>query len=584
MLYKEDFGEGKNIEFKREIPKRHEKLLKDVIAFSNSTGGKIFIGIEDKTNEVIGIGEKNPFRLADDISNMIFDSCTPIIDPEITIQTLEGRTVVVVEVFPGRMRPYYLKSFGKEQSSYIRINGTSRPADDRKLKELELEGQKISYDTLPEIDMEYSEREAKILCNAMEKVAYDVQTTCVTREIQEMSLDPEQNTEKTEIINKMTIEKLEDLGLLCRIGKDLQPTHAFRLMTKNKIRYAKIQCALFKGTERDIFIDKREFDGPLYAQLEDAYRFVLKHINLGAKIEGLHRKEAYELPVRTIRELITNAVVHRSYLDESCIQVCVYDDRIEVTSPGMLYGGLDMQSAKSGKSKCRNTAIAESFRYMGLIEAWGTGIPRMIKECREYGLREPVFEELGDSIRVTIFRENEELEIRKRAENIQNTGNKYQYMNNINSENLTSVVKEQTVEYEEQNHCFNTEKQLFDAPGLQANDKKHCFSQNKSLFQTTNRDKTHCSEMPVSTTENKYMLYKKLEKLQINKSIGNITALNIKAIIESFSGQEIFGRKEIKQKLGYKDSKAGFLIQTMQEFELIKAVRGQGKGKYCFDI
>ena len=163
MLYKEDFGEGKNIEFKREIPKRHEKLLKDVIAFSNSTGGKIFIGIEDKTNEVIGIGEKNPFRLADDISNMILDSCTPIIDPEITIQTLEGRTVVVVEVFPGRMRPYYLKSFGKEQGSYIRINDTSRPADDRKLKELELEGQKISYDTLPEIDMEYSEREAKIL-------------------------------------------------------------------------------------------------------------------------------------------------------------------------------------------------------------------------------------------------------------------------------------------------------------------------------------------------------------------------------------------------------------------------------------
>ena len=103
MLYKEDFGEGKNIEFKREIPKRHEKLLKDVIAFSNSTGGKIFIGIEDKTNEVIGIGEKNPFRLADDISNMIFDSCTPIIDPEITmisnVTALNIKTVI--ESFSG---------------------------------------------------------------------------------------------------------------------------------------------------------------------------------------------------------------------------------------------------------------------------------------------------------------------------------------------------------------------------------------------------------------------------------------------------------------------------------------------------
>lgn len=111
MLYKEDFGEGKNIEFKREIPKRHEKLLKDVIAFSNSTGGKIFIGIEDKTNEVIGIGEKNPFRLADDISNMIFDSCTPIIDPEITmisnVTALNIKTVI--ESFSGK------KSLGEKK-------------------------------------------------------------------------------------------------------------------------------------------------------------------------------------------------------------------------------------------------------------------------------------------------------------------------------------------------------------------------------------------------------------------------------------------------------------------------------------
>ena len=604
MLYKEDFGEGKNIEFKREIPKRHEKFLKDVIAFSNSTGGKIFIGIEDKTNEVIGIGEKNPFKLADDISNMIFDSCTPIIDPEITVQTLEGKTILVVEVFPGRVRPYYIKSLGKKQSAYIRINGTSRLADDRKLKELELEGQKISYDTLPEIDMEYSEQEAKALCNIMEKVAYDVQTTYVTKATQETLLTSGQNIEKTEIINKMTIEKLEDLGLLCRMGKELQPTHAFRLMTKNKIRYAKIQCALFKGTERDIFIDKREFDGPLYEQLEDAYQFVLKHINLSAKIEGLHRKESYELPVRTIRELITNAVVHRSYLDESCIQACVYDDRIEVTSPGMLYGGLDMQSAKSGKSKCRNTAIAESFRYMGLIEAWGTGIPRMIKECREYGLREPVFEELGDSIRVTLFRKNEELEMRKQAENIQNTENKYQYMNNINSENLASVVKE-TMQYGEKNHRLNVGKPLFDISksqvnngnyysnikkplfntlDSQGNEKNHCFNDDKALFETTSQDEPHCFETFVSTAENKYMIYKKLEELQANKSISNVTALNIKAIIEIFSEQEIFGRKEIKQRLGYKDSKAGFLIQIMQEFELIKAVKGCGKGKYRFVV
>ena len=127
-------------------------------------------------------------------------------------------------------------------------------------------------------------------------------------------------------------------------------------------------------------------------------------------------------------------------------------------------------------------------------------------------------------------------------------------------------------------------KTLFNALDSQGNEQNHCLNDDKPLFETASQDENHCFEMPVSTAENKYMLYKKLEELQVNKSIGNVTALNIKAIIETFSEQEIFGRKEIKQRLGYKDSKAGFLIQIMQEFELIKAVKGKGKGKYCFGI
>ena len=102
--------------------------------------------------------------------------------------------------------------------------------------------------------------------------------------------------------------------------------------------------------------------------------------------------------------MIANAVLHRSYLDRSCIQVCIFDDRIEVLSPGMLYGGLDIITAKHGKSTCRNEAIAEAFHYMKIVEAWRTGIPRIISRCKEYGLLEPVFEELGDGFKVTLFR------------------------------------------------------------------------------------------------------------------------------------------------------------------------------------
>lgn len=124
--------------------------------------------------------------------------------------------------------------------------------------------------------------------------------------------------------------------------------------------------------------------------------------------------------------MIANAVLHRSYLDRSCIQVCIYDDRIEVLSPGMLYGGLDIITAKHGKSTCRNEAIAEAFHYMKIVEAWGTGIPRIISRCKEYGLLEPVFEELGDGFKVTLFRKisNEAEKISNAREKVSNTRKK----------------------------------------------------------------------------------------------------------------------------------------------------------------
>ena len=390
MIDKEFFGEGKNIEFKREIPKDHKKFLKDIIAFSNCTGGKVILGIEDITNTVYGIGELNPFRLSDTISNMISDACTPQIDPIITVQTVEEKTVVVIDVVPGRFRPYYLKTVGKELSTYIRINGTSRVADARMLQELELEGQRLHYDTLQEIGSEYDEMKAQALCDTMYHVAV---SNCVDQD----------HAGEVEI---MTIEKLEDMGILCKVGRDYAPTHAFRLLTDNGIHQAKIQCALFKGTERDIFIDRKEYKGAIFEQIEDAYQFVLKHINLGATIDGLTRQDAYELPPTAIREMICNAVCHRSYLDESAIQVSIFDDRIEVLSPGMLYGGLDIVSAKLGKSRCRNAAIADAFFYMGIIEAWGSGLPRIIRKCKEYNLPAPLFEEFGDGFKATLFRAN----------------------------------------------------------------------------------------------------------------------------------------------------------------------------------
>ncbi|MCR4891787.1 MAG: winged helix-turn-helix transcriptional regulator, partial [Lachnospiraceae bacterium] len=303
-------------------------------------------------------------------------------------KTIGDKTVLEVEVFHGKYCPYYLTSVGKEKSAYVRVNGTSRPADARILKELELMGQRLSYDTMREIGENYDPTAAKQLMDGMYQKA----------------LDACGNEAEREEVHPLTLAKLEDFGILCKDGKDYAPTHAYTLLTKPKDRNIKIQCALFKGMERDEFIDKKEFRGAVQDQVEEAYQFVLRHINMGAVIDGLYRHDVYELPTRSIREIIANACLHRSYMDSSSIQVSIYDDRLEVDSPGMLYDGLNITEALSGKSKCRNKAIAEAFQYMKIIEGWGTGLPRLFRQCRERGLPEPKFEEFGDGIKVTIYR------------------------------------------------------------------------------------------------------------------------------------------------------------------------------------
>ena len=186
------------------------------------------------------------------------------------------------------------------------------------------------------------------------------------------------------------------------------------MLTSDYFSFSKTQCAVFKGTDRAVFLDKKEFTGPIYTQIEEAMDFVLRNIRLGATIDGLVRKEKYELPPAAIREMIINANCHRNLLDESCIQVAVYDDRLEVTSPGGLYNGLTYEEVMNGHSKIRNKGIANIFSQMGLVEAWGSGIKRIFNAAEEYGLPKPKFQEFDNMFRVELFRNNSLTETEKK--------------------------------------------------------------------------------------------------------------------------------------------------------------------------
>ncbi len=386
-------GESKNIEFKVQLPDDSKKYMKTIVAYANTSGGKIIIGVDDATRSIVGVEPSSVFQIMDKIVNAVSDMCVPQIIPDVTFQTIEGKCVVQIEIYPGQNRPYYIRSMGKENGTYVRVAGTSRPVDEAILKDLEYQGTGKSYDEIVNVEIDYDEKQALKLCNDIRKYIAESKELPISK------------------VRKITVTNLENWGILKKTGQSYLTTNAFVLCTNNTFRFAKIQCALFKGEDRAVFIDRREFTGPIYDQIEEAYQFVLKHINLGATIEGIVRKDKYELPPESIREAIINSVCHRCYLDHSCVQIAIYDNRVEITSPGMLYGGLTVEQAISGRSKIRNVCIAEVFSRMGIIEQWGTGLQRMIRGCREYGVREPEFVDMGDAFRVIFYRSNIETNI-----------------------------------------------------------------------------------------------------------------------------------------------------------------------------
>lgn len=369
-------GESRTLEFKKELPQDSSKWIKTIVAFANGAGGKLLIGVSNK-REVIGISsDTDIFSLRDKISDTIGQMCEPQIMFDIYQESVEDKVIVVVEVFPGNDTPYYIKSLGKENGAFIRLNATTRNADFTTLDELELRKKRRYYDELPMSELEVTDSDIEYLCSDFSSRA------------------------KTQI----TKENLLNMHLIQNVENNLVATKAYAIFVGKHDYLSRIQCARFKGTERVHFIDKKDFEGPLLEQIDGAYKFVLGHINMAIEINGIVHDEIYELPVQAIRELIVNAVIHRNYMMSSSVQVAVYDDRVEISSPGSLYGSLTLQEALSGRSSIRNKILASVCEKLNVIEGWGTGLKRIIDFCKEKNVEPPVFEEIGDLLRVDFYR------------------------------------------------------------------------------------------------------------------------------------------------------------------------------------
>ena len=252
------------------------------------------------------------------------------------------------------------------------------------------EDENRSYDCVIRREMTVTEEEIQELCRKMKQVAIANAKT----EAQKAA------------VKDLTKNQLLSWGLLAEDTDGcIHPTNGYVFLQGKDEFLSQIQCGMFKGKNRAVFVDKREYTGPLWQQIEDAFQFALRNIHLGARIEGIYRQDIYELPPDSIRELIINAVMNCSFLQNSHIQVAVYDDRLEITSPGELLPGMTIERMKEGYSKIRNRVLAHAFLYMNMTEAWGSGIPKLMESMREYGLEEPEFIDMGIGLRINLYRE-----------------------------------------------------------------------------------------------------------------------------------------------------------------------------------
>jgi predicted HTH transcriptional regulator len=365
--------EGRRLEFKLEIPANSD-IAKTAVAFANDAGGEIYVGIQDSPRKIIGLPEDDLPKIEEQISHLIYDRCYPSILPEISFIA----DLIKIRIYKGSMPPYYLKEKGKLKGTYIRVGSTSKIADNDIIAELERRRRNVSFDS--EIVME---KPAHLLNIEGFKQMYK---------------------EKTD--DDLDIQVLRKLELVKREREREYPTNALILFSDDPLRKtlfpnAKVECARFKGTTDEEFIDQKTVNSHVARQVEEAYSFVLRHINERATVEGVYTVKRWEYPVKAIREVIRNAVCHRDYsLTGKDIKVAVYDDMVEVTSPGTLPPSIDYSAMESRQSDARNKIIAPVFKLLGIIDQGGNGVRLIAKEMKDYPEIELRWKEVGMSFQI----------------------------------------------------------------------------------------------------------------------------------------------------------------------------------------
>lgn len=360
------FQESETLELKEIVV---EDIKKEIIAFANSAGGTLYVGVADDGGIV---GVENPDTVIQQISNMVRDSIKPDITMFIryTAKNVERKQIVAVEIQRGTERPYYLAKKGlRPEGVYVRQGTSSVPATSTAIRRMIKDTDGDSFEAMRSL-------EQNLTFQAAEK-------EFVLRDL------------------AFGVSQIKTLGIL---NTDGIYTNLGLLLSEQCAHTVK--AAVFEGTNQSIFRDRQEFTGSLLQQMNEVYEYIDRRNQVHSTFDKLRRIDTRDYPEVAIREALLNSLVHRDYSFSTSTLISVYDDRVEFTSIGGLPAGVSLDDIMLGLSVCRNPKLANVFYRLELIEAYGTGMKK-IMGAYENSNKKPVIETTDNAFKIILPNLNE---------------------------------------------------------------------------------------------------------------------------------------------------------------------------------
>ena len=388
------YQESETVELKSIVV---DDIKKEIIAFANCEGGKLYIGVQDD-GTVIGLDD--PDGAALQISNMIRDAIKPDLTMFLHYRTLneDGKQIVVVDIQQGTERPYYIAKKGlRPEGVYVRQGYSSVPATNTAIRRMITETDGDHFEEMRSLEQNLTFESAK----------------------QEFS-------ERNVLFGQA---QMKTLGIMSRDGIY---TNLGLLLSEQCVHT--IKAAVFEGTTQNEFKDRKEFSGSLFRQMREVYDYIDFHNQTHSTFLKLRRIDQRDYPEIAVREALLNLLVHREYSFRASTFISIYSDRMEFTSIGGLVSGVTLKDVMMGISVCRNVKLANVFYRLELIEAYGTG---MLKIMEAYSGSDvtPKIETSDNAFKIILPNLNVSVKQKKAAAD--------KAMSSIHEETIIALAKEQ---------------------------------------------------------------------------------------------------------------------------------------------